>query len=168
MATKAKNWACQQTSKAEDWETPLWLFEELDREFGFTVDVCATERNAKCERFFSPEDNGLAQEWQGICWMNPPYGRTIGEWMEKALNASRGGATVVCLVPARTDTAWWHSFVTKASEIRFLKGRLCFGRTCRDSAPFASAIVIYRPGETAPQVTFCQPENRGKVLRLDI
>ena len=132
------------SSATDVWPTPQSLFDELHHEFGFTLDVCALAANAKCPAFFTPEMDGLAQEWTGVCWMNPPYGRSIGRWMEKAFTSAAAGALVVCLVPARTDTAWWHEFVTKASEVRFLRGRLRFGGA-EASAPFPSALVIFRP-----------------------
>jgi phage N-6-adenine-methyltransferase len=118
------------------------LFQRLQREFPFTLDVCALPENAKCERYFTPEDNGLTKKWSGICWMNPPYGREIGRWMQKAFDASEHGCTVVCLVPARTDTEWWHRFSVRG-EVRFIRGRLKFGGA-KSSAPFPSAIVIFR------------------------
>lgn len=142
------------TSNTPEWATPEWLFQELDREFGFETDVCATVRNSQCARWFTPEQDGLRQTWRGVCWMNPPYGRTIGAWMEKARRSAQdNGATVVCLVPARTDTQWWHDHVTQASEIRFLKGRLKFGESTI-SAPFPSAVVVFRPDRTEPTVRF--------------
>ena len=132
------------TSRSDRWSTPIEFFRQLDREFGFTLDVCALSDNAKCERFFSPDDDGLCQEWTGTCWMNPPYGRVIGLWVKKAYESSLAGATVVCLVPARTDTRWWQDFATKAAEIRFVTGRLKFG-DATNSAPFPSAVVVFRP-----------------------
>jgi phage N-6-adenine-methyltransferase len=124
------------------WETPPDLFHKLDQEFHFTLDVCALPENAKCERFFSPNDDGLKQPWDGVCWMNPPYGRMIGKWMEKAFNEWEKGVLVVCLVPARPDTEWWHRFALRG-EIRFLRGRLKFGKA-KSGAPFPSAIVVFR------------------------
>ena len=132
------------SSKRDDWETPLSLFEGLRAEFGIELDVCALPGNAKCPAYFGPEEDGLAQRWQGVCWMNPPYGRAIGEWVRKAWASAEQGATVVCLLPARTDTAWWHEYVQKAAEIRFLRGRVRFVGAER-SAPFPSAVVIFRP-----------------------
>jgi phage N-6-adenine-methyltransferase len=129
-------------SKSGIWETPAELFRRLDREFSFTLDVCALPENAKCRRYYSPEADGLAQEWIGTCWMNPPYGSEISKWMEKAFDAARHGCTVVCLVPARTDTEWWHKFAVRG-EVRFLRGRLKFGKA-KSGAPFPSAIVIFR------------------------
>jgi phage N-6-adenine-methyltransferase len=132
------------TSRSDRWATPIEFFRQLDREFGFTLDVCALADNAKCERYFSPDDDGLRQEWRGTCWMNPPYGRVIALWMQKAYESALAGATVVCLVPARTDTRWWQDFATKAAEIRFVSGRLKFGEAV-NSAPFPSAVVVFRP-----------------------
>jgi phage N-6-adenine-methyltransferase len=127
------------------WETPKELFDKLDSEFHFTLDVCALVSNAKCARFFSPAEDGLKQDWAGTCWMNPPYGRTIGQWVQKAFESAQGGATVVALLPSRTDTRWWHFFVTKAREVRFLPGRLKFSGSS-NSAPFPNAIVIWSAG----------------------
>ena len=110
-----------------EWSTPQETFDELEREFGFTLDVCATADNTKCQQFYTKADNGLQQPWTGVCFMNPPYGREIGPWIEKAHTAALDGATVVCLVPARTDTAWWQDHVFQAQEVRFLRGRLRFG-----------------------------------------
>ncbi len=131
------------SSASDQWATPQDLFDSLDAEFGFTLDVCASVDNAKCARFYSEQDDGLAQSWEGVCWMNPPYGREIGRWMAKAKAAAAVGATVVCLVPARTDTSWWWDNCGD-QEIRFLRGRLKFGKS-QNAAPFPSAVVILRP-----------------------
>ena len=131
------------SSDKQDWATPPEFFQTLDAEFGFDVDVCANCDNARCPIFFSPEVDGLQQQWRGVCWMNPPYGSAIGDWMAKAYLSSLQGATVVCLVPARTDTQWWHDFAMRG-EIRFLEGRLKFG-VGRGTAPFPSAVVVFRP-----------------------
>lgn len=145
------------SSKTDDWATPAGVFAALDAEFGFELDVCASPANAKCPRFFTVAENGLAQEWTGTAWMNPPYGRGIGAWMKKAADAAAAGATVVCLVPARTDTAWWHQQVmARASEVRFVSGRLKFGAG-KAPAPFPSAIVVYRPRRRGLQVTTWTP-----------
>ena len=131
-------------SQTVEWATPQPLFDDHNAEFGFTLDVCATPENAKCPKFFTTAEDGLAQDWSNdICWMNPPYRRQIGRWIRKAYESSLNGATVVCLVPARTDTKWWHRYVIHG-EIRFLEGRLKFGDG-KNAAPFPSAIVIYRP-----------------------
>ena len=130
------------TSKTDLWETPKVFFDELDKEFHFELDVCALPENAKCKNYFTPEIDGLKQKWCGICWMNPPYGREIGNWMKKAYESSQDGATVVCLVPSRTDTKWWHEYAMKG-EIRFIRGRLKFGNS-NNSASFPSAVVIFK------------------------
>lgn len=134
------------SSKSDDWETPQDLFDSLNARYNFDLDVCATAENAKCTRFFTREQDGLKQDWTGVCWMNPPYGRQIGLWMAKALEASQAGATVVCLVPSRTCTAWWHDYAEKG-EYYFIRGRLKFGGS-PNSAPFPSAIVVFRPRRT--------------------
>ena len=131
------------SSATDLWSTPPATFADLDAEFHFETDVCALPENAKCARYYTPEIDGLAQEWRGACWMNPPYGREIGHWVRKAYESARDGATVVCLVPARTDTAWWHDYAAKG-EVRFIRGRLKFGGS-KNSAPFPSAVVIFRP-----------------------
>lgn len=133
------------SSSKQDWETPPDLFRELDREFHFTLDVCATADNAKCKRFLSPKENALHPftDWTGMCWMNPPYGREIIHWVKKACYSAGNGTTVVCLLPARTDTRWWHEYVIPGSkEIRFLRGRIRFVGA-KASAPFPSAIVVF-------------------------
>ena len=137
------NTAVHFSSATDLWATPQDFFDKLNDEFGFETDVCAVAENAKCKRFFTKEDDGLAQVWTGVCWMNPPYGREIGHWMAKAWRSAQAGATVVCLVPARTDTAWWHDYAAKA-EVRFIRGRLKFGGH-QNAAPFPSAIVIFNP-----------------------
>ena len=133
------------SSKTEMWATPQKVFDELNDEFGpLDLDVCAVAENAKCADFFSPEDDGLKQDWSNrACWMNPPYGRTIKEWMRKAWEESQRGATVVCLVPSRTDTAWWHDYAARG-QVRFLRGRIKFG-DAKNSAPFPSAVVVFHP-----------------------
>lgn len=131
------------TSRTDEWETPKDFFDTMNKEFHFNLDVCATKVNAKCEKYYTKKEDGLSQQWHGNCWMNPPYGREIGKWMKKALEASKEGALVACLVPARTDTAWWHEYAMKG-EIRFIRGRLKFGGS-QNSAPFPSAVVIFRP-----------------------
>lgn len=133
------------SSKTDLWSTPQAFFDKLDDKFGFTLDVCATDDNAKCSNYYTVEDDGLSQIWEGVVWMNPPYGREIGKWMRKAYESSKNGATVVCLVPSRTDTAWWHDTAAKG-EVEFLRGRLKFGNA-KNSAPFPSAVVVFKPKE---------------------
>lgn len=130
------------SSKTDLWETPQSLFDLLDAEFGFDIDVCAIPENTKCTKYYSPEIDGLKQTWRGVCWMNPPYGREIARWVKKAHESGNAGAVVVCLLPARTDTRWFHEYCLKG-EIRFVKGRLKFGNS-KNSAPFPSMIVIFR------------------------
>lgn len=131
------------SSATDLWATPQDFFDRYNAVHGFDLDVCASPENAKCARYFTAEDDGLAQEWTGICWMNPPYGRVIGDWMRKAYESSLTGATVVCLVPSRTDTRWWHDYAVKG-DIEFIKGRLKFGAATA-CAPFPSAVVVFRP-----------------------
>ena len=130
------------TSNTDLWSTPRDFFDDYNAIYQFDVDVCATAENALCAKFYSPEDNGLSKEWHGVCWMNPPYGREIIKWMKKAYESSLHGATVVCLVPARTDTAWWHDYAMKGN-IEFIRGRLKFGSS-KNSAPFPSAVVVFQ------------------------
>lgn len=130
------------SSKTDLHETPQDFFDKLNEEFKFNLDVCATRENAKCTKYYTIEDNGLDQPWSGSIFMNPPYGRDIIKWMEKASKAAANGALVVCLVPARTDTKWWHTYALP-HEVRFIKGRLKFGGA-KNNAPFPSAVVIMR------------------------
>lgn len=134
------------SSELPNWGTPQELFDELNQEFNFTLDVCAEDWNAKCDQFFTKETDGLSASWgEATCWMNPPYGREIKDWMAKAVEEWNAGATVVCLVPARTDTAWWHDYAMQG-RIRFLRGRIKFVHpdgTTKQSAPFPSAIVVF-------------------------
>lgn len=129
------------SSATDLWATPQDFFDKLHTEFNFNTDVCALPENAKCANYYSPDTDGLQQDWRGVCWMNPPYGRQIGKWVQKAYEASLNGAIVVCLLPARTDTKWWHDYCMKG-EIRLVRGRLKFG-DAKDSAPFPSAVVIF-------------------------
>lgn len=132
------------SSSTAEWSTPQDFFDQLHAEFGFELDVCATAGNAKCDRYFTASDDGLAQEWRGVCWMNPPYGAGIGAWVRKAYESSLLGAIVVCLLPARTDTRWWQDCCEPHAEIRFLRGRLRFNDA--DPAPFPSAVVVFSYG----------------------
>ena len=129
------------SSRSDDWATPQDFFDRLDAIFDFTLDPCADAKNAKCTRYFTRAQDGLAQSWGGErVYMNPPYGREIGEWVKKASEAK---ALVVCLLPARTDTRWWHDYVVSGGgQVFFLKGRLSFGEA-EASAPFPSAVVIF-------------------------
>ena len=131
------------TSLSDRWSTPRYLFEHMDREFHFTVDVCADSTNHKCARYYDEETDGLSQDWSGeVCWMNPPYGREIGRWVHKARVSAEQGAIVVALVPARTDTRWWREDMVHATEWRFINGRVRFGEGA-GSAPFPSVLAVF-------------------------
>lgn len=131
------------SSATAEWPTPQSFYDGLNAEFGFTLDPCCTPQSAKCATYFTADDDGLSRPWAPHrVFMNPPYGKSIGQWMRKAFNESIAGALVVCLIPARTDTAWWHDYAAKG-EIRFVRGRLKFGGH-KNSAPFPSAVVIFR------------------------
>jgi phage N-6-adenine-methyltransferase len=130
------------SSETDLWATPQDFFDKQDAIYNFTLDVCATDDNAKCKKYFTKNDDGLNKEWHGVCWMNPPYGREIKQWMHKAYNESLKGVTIVCLVPARTDTVWWHEYAMKGN-IEFIRGRLKFGNA-KNSAPFPSALVVFK------------------------
>lgn len=132
--------------RGSDWSTPQNLFDELDKEFGFTLDVCASEWNAKCGEYFTEKEDGLSQDWkENVCWMNPPYGKALNDWMKKAWESAQRGTIVVCLVPSATDTAWFHDYALKG-EIRFLRGRPRFttpeGSWQQTFSP--SIIVIFK------------------------
>ena len=129
------------SSKTDMWATPQEFFDKYNNKYKFSTDVCATAENAKCPYFFTVEQDGLKQDWVGSCWMNPPYGRQIKLWVKKAYESSLNGATVVCLLPARTDTSWWHDYCSKGS-VEFIRGRLKFGGS-KNSAPFPSAVVVF-------------------------
>lgn len=131
------------SSATVEWSTPQWLFDELDKRFHFTVDVCATRENAKTPRYWTKEENGLSRSWRDErAWMNPPYSRTIGQWVSKARQESEQGALVVGLLPARPDTRWWQQNVQGHADVRFIAGRLKFGNA-KNAAPFASAIAVW-------------------------
>ncbi len=132
------------SSAKDEWETPQAFFNALNIVHKFTIDVCASAENTKCDIYFDKESDGLNQPWHIISkslWMNPPYGRTIKKWMKKAYEESLKGCKVVCLVPARTDTAWWHEYAMRG-KITFIQGRLKFSKA-KHAAPFPSAIVIF-------------------------
>lgn len=137
------------SSANSDWETPPDFYDRLRGEFRFTLDVCATRKNTKCKAFYSPQMNALTKRWHkvvkpdGWAWMNPPYGREIVHWVQKAACESRFGLNIVCLLPARTDTKWFHEYVFGVcTELRLVKGRLKFGGH-DNSAPFPSMVAIY-------------------------
>ena len=131
------------SSATNEWSTPQEFFDQLNEEYRFTLDPCCTRETAKCDHFFTKEDDGLSRSWKGhTVFMNPPYGREIKDWIKKAYREScKPNTTVVCLIPARTDTRYWHKYCMKASEIRLIKGRLKFGG--KGPAPFPSAVVVF-------------------------
>lgn len=136
------------SSKTDDWSTDPAVFAKIASNFNFALDVCASWTNHCCNAWYDERVNGLTKNWSeevlglggGDVWMNPPYGRTISAWIDKAL-AEAPKVQIVCLLPARTDTLWWEKLVTTADEILFVTGRLRFGGS-KDVAPFASAVVV--------------------------
>ena len=142
------------SSHKSEWETPPELFNPLNDEFHFTLDVCATPLNTKCQSFYTKQTNGLVRPWTGTCWCNPPYGREIAKWTQRA--ALRTATTTVLLIPARTDTKWWHDHIMAANEIHLIKGRVRFlinGKPAPYPAPFPSAIAVFRKTRTQLKVS---------------
>ena len=158
------------SSAKDDWETPDDFFQQLNDEFCFTLDAAANERNHKVPLWFGPGsplgvEDALTADWRvdrfTTAWLNPPYGRSIERWVEKAFReALQGRATVVCLLPARTDTAWWHRYVMRASQVRFIRGRLRFVGAAT-SAPFPSVIVVFWRHNVPGTPEFRTQELRG-------
>ena len=141
-------------SATDNWATPQATFDVLHAEFGFTLDPCASASNHKCPRYFTKKQNGLLRDWgTETVYCNPPYGREIADWMAKADAAAQAGATVVMLVPNRTDTKWYHD-VAEKHEVRFLKGRLKFGGS-KNAAPFGSMVVVLRPPRATVRCASC-------------
>jgi len=143
------------SSKSNEWSTPQKFFDFLNNEFHFTLDPCATHENAKCEKYYTIEDDGLSKDWgKERVFVNPPYGGHTRKWLEKGLISAREGATVVFLIVSSTDRSYWHDIIYKeAQEIRFLRGRIKFGGK-KTTAPFASAIVVFRPDFMSLKITF--------------
>lgn len=134
------------SSNTPEWATPQSFFEALNKEFSFTLDPCSTHENAKCQKHYTKEDDGLSKNWGGeVVFCNPPYGRELPKWVKKCYEESQN-ADVVMLIPARTDTRWFHDYIYGKAEIRFIKGRLKFG-DAKQSAPFPSMVVIYRASQ---------------------
>jgi len=136
------------TSNSDEWATPQLFFNELDREFNFELDVCATDQNAKCTRYFTREQDGLSQDWGRLkVWCNPPYGKGIDRWISKCIKHAERGSLAVMLIPARTDTRWFHDLIyhNPLAEIRFVRGRLRFitENSTNWNAPFPSMIVVF-------------------------
>jgi site-specific DNA-methyltransferase (adenine-specific) len=140
------------TSARTDWATPQALFDALDARFGFTLDAAATAENAKCSRYFTPEDDALAQSWRepdgspAVVWVNPPYGRDLVRWVKKARQEAEAGSTVVLLVPVRTDTRWFHEEVLGCplASVEFMRGRVKFVGAPA-GAPFPTMLVLFEP-----------------------
>ena len=132
------------SSASCEWATPQEVYDKLNDEFHFTLDPCALPPNAKCAKYYTPNEDGLIQDWGGeTVFCNPPYGRQLGSWVRKCREESwKPNTKVVMLIPARTDTRWFHDHIYNKSEIRFIKGRLKFGNS-KASAPFPSMIVIF-------------------------
>ena len=134
------------SSATNEWQTPPAVFAQLHRRFQFTLDPCATEENHKCEKYFTKSDDGLSKSWANErVFMNPPYGREIGHWIRKAYLET--SALVVCLIPSRTDTKYWHEYCMKSDEVWFIEGRIKFGDGCKP-APFPSSIVVFNVGRS--------------------
>ena len=130
-------------SATVEWPTPQSMFDEYNNEFNFTLDVAATKENAKCKRFYTKEQDGLIQEWSGVVWCNPPYGREMPKWLEKAVEEKKNGVTSVFLIPARTNTRWFHDLCLKHGELRFIKGRPKFGGA-KHGLPQPLVLVVFK------------------------
>lgn len=133
------------SSNSVEWATPKEFFNELNKEFNFTLDPCSSELNHKCEKYYTIATNGLLQNWANeTVYCNPPYGKDISLWVKKCYEEhKKNKITIVMLLPVRTDTKYFHNYIYNKSEIRFLKGRLKFNDQ-KNSAPFPSMLVIYR------------------------
>lgn len=147
------------SSKSDEWETPIELFNELNEKYHFTLDPSCQEHNHKCEKYYTQKENGLIQDWSGeIVFCNPPYGKSIGEWVKKCYSENKNNNVFICLlIPSRTDTKWFHKYIyhNKNAEIIFLQGRLRFvnrtfpswradGNFKISPAPFPSMLVIFK------------------------
>lgn len=135
------------SSKKMDWETPQEFFNNLNKKFKFDLDACASDDNHKCDNYFTENDNALEQDWIGNVFVNPPYGRAMSKFVEKAYQEHMRDTDrfIVMLIPARTDTTYWHGFIQNKATVKFLKGRLKFevNGVSTDPAPFPSALVVY-------------------------
>jgi len=152
------SWTGEQlfSSKKQDWATPCALFEEVNREFNFVLDAAASSTNAKCSLYLDVEADALTKSWSVISkgkpvWLNPPYGRSVGKWLQKAYEESVKGCTVVCLTFARTDTKWWHDWVMKAAEIRLIPGRITFVGG-ESAAPAPSCLIVFDENRRMPTI----------------
>ena len=157
MTNAASSWNGEQLFSADrnDWATPWALFNEVDREFCFSLDAAASASNTKCRRYLTKEDDALSKDWAvesagGAVWLNPPYGRRIGLWIQKAFETSQDGVPVVCLTFCRSDTKWWHDWAMKAAEIRLIPGRVTFeGATA--GAPAPSCLIVFDESRRSPR-----------------
>ena len=143
------------SAKKEDWATPWSLFNVVNKEFNFVLDAAASKENSKCALFIDEKKDALKQSWYdiakgGAVWLNPPYGRSLSKWVEKAYKESVKGCTVVCLTFARTDTQWWHNWVMKAAEIRLIPGRITFVGA-KAGAPAPSCLIVFDEGRRMPR-----------------
>lgn len=148
-----------------EWETPQDFFNTLNDEFHFDIDLCATKENTKCPLYYTFYKNAFYQKWEGTCWMNPPYNKDIGRWVRKAYESAQAGATVVCLLQCRSgDTKWFHNFIMKSSEMRFIKDRLHFGLNGKFSrANISNVVVVFKPYCIGPPITK-SIDTSGKLL----
>jgi len=150
------------SSKSSEWETPQSLYDELNKEFDFILDPCATHDNKKCALYFTKEDDGLSKCWyekilpacryygeEKAIFVNPPYGRGVTEkWVIKAwLESKQHGITVVMLLPSRTDQWWFREICLRYGEVRFLPVRVKFVGA-KSGAPFPSIVVVFRVNNT--------------------
>lgn len=137
-----------------EWETPQPFFDRLDNEFHFTLDAAATPANAKCIAYLTPDDNALEQPWTGAVWCNPPYGGLLPPFVRKGYQEAQSGATVVMLILASTDSNYWHDYVMKSKEIRFLKGRITFTNPANEKMKaFPTVVVIFTQGNHRPRIS---------------
>lgn len=147
-----------------DWRTPKVLFNALNEEFGFSLDVCALAWNAQCERFFSPEEDGLKQTWDGVCWCNPPFDATQGKWVKKAFDEAQHGVTTVVILPGNYhDSAWWHEFALRASELRYMRGRAEFENIQAKKTAMRTVILVFKPFCTGPPIIKSVWAKNGRV-----
>jgi len=162
------------SSGHQEWETPKELFNRLNEEFNFTLDAAASGHNSKCDFYLDAETDALTKPWIGRVFLNPPYGKMIGKFIQKAYEeAQQNAELVVCLIPARTDTAYWHDYVMKAAEIRLIRGRVKFGVTIDGqklsfaTAPFPSAIIVFIKGSWNPRLVAYMQKTKEMVDKDD-
>jgi site-specific DNA-methyltransferase (adenine-specific) len=152
------------SSSSNEWGTPDYIFNALDDEFNFELDAAASEDLAKCEPYFTKSDNALLKDWSAVAntvWLNPPYGRGIGKWIEKAYKEAQKGCTVVVLTFVRSDTRWWHDWALKAEEIRMIKGRVAFTNSSgvsSNAAPAPSCVLIFDKNLRRPVIKAWHPD----------